>query len=133
MTRPGRDITGQPLDEMDLGVLRWIAQGFTLEDTRKAMGLSSVEKAKYYTQRLYRKLGADNAAHAVFLGIQGGWLDPATGRPNTHAVPAIAADLLRNKVTEVLDDARQRMAADIQEQLRAWSNRFVITITEKSA
>lgn len=132
MTRAG-SLAGQPLDEVDLGILRWIAQGFTHDDIRKAMSFSSTEKAKYYAQRMYRKLGADNAAHAVFLGIQAGWLDPTTGAPNTFAVPIVAADLVRNKVAQVLDEVRGSFAKEIQDQLRAWSSQFVVMITERSA
>jgi DNA-binding CsgD family transcriptional regulator len=124
-----RGVKDQPLDKTELSILRWIAQGFSHSEVAKAVGLSSVDMAKYHSQRLYRKLGADNAAHAVFLGIQAGWLDPNTGQPNTCAVPAVAADLVRSKVIEVLTDVRQRMAAEVQDQL----SQFAITITEKSA
>jgi len=133
MTEVRGDLLGKPLDARDLEVLRWIAQGFSHEGVRNAAQFSSQEKAKYYSQRLYKKLGASNAAHAVFLGIQAGWLDPATGQPNIHAVPAIAADLVRARVVEALDEAREKMAKEIQEQLNAFASQFVITITERGA
>ena len=124
-----KDISGQPLGKMELEVLRWLAQGFTIAEIRKATGLSSHEKAKYHAMRLYRKLQADNAAHAVFRGIQDGWLDPASGAPNTHAVPNVAAELIRRKVGEARKSVRGQMTNDLQEQLSAFSSQFAIAIT----
>ena len=124
-----KDISGQPLGKMELEVLRWLAQGFTIAEIRKATGLSSHETAKYHAMRLYRKLQADNAAHAVFRGIQDGWLDPASGAPNTHAVPTVAADLIRSKVVEALESVRGQLTNDLQKQLSAFSSQFAIAIT----
>jgi DNA-binding CsgD family transcriptional regulator len=118
-------------DEQDLAVLRWIAQGFSHAEVAKAAQLASVERSKYYSQRLYRKLGATNAAHAVFLAIQQGWLDPVTGDVNYYATPVVAFDAVRKAVHEAMEVARENLAADIQDQLRQFTAQMAITVTTR--
>jgi DNA-binding CsgD family transcriptional regulator len=57
-------------------VLAWIADGKCAADIAREQ-YYSVDTVKAHLQRIYRKLGASNAAHAVHLAHRAGMLGAA--------------------------------------------------------
>ena len=79
--RTREQLRGQPLTAKELECLRWLAAGFSMAEITRAAGLRSEHTAKSRLKQTYAKLGADTAAHAVMLGVIGGWLNPTDGTP----------------------------------------------------
>lgn len=89
--RPRAELLGTPLTLKERDTLRWVAQGFAGAEIGKAPGIKSTYTIKCRLRSVYSKLGADNAAHAVFLAISIGWLDATTGLPNARPIPPLAS------------------------------------------
>lgn len=79
MTRQGDP--GVPLSAVQLRILTWTAEGLSAPDIATTHHYSQ-DTVKSHLVRIYRQLGARNAAHAVHLAHQRGLLgaDPAAGR-----------------------------------------------------
>lgn len=75
----GRIRPGDPLTDRELQILRLLATGAGAAEIARTlyMGLGTV---KTDTSRLYGRLGARNAAHAVAIGYAQGLLVPADAR-----------------------------------------------------
>lgn len=67
------DYTKQPVTERDLAALRLIADGAGLRKVARVLGISQYAAGQLAT-RLYLKLGAINAANAVYIACQRGLL-----------------------------------------------------------
>lgn len=76
MTAPGRPV----LTELERQTLELVAQGVTYLQIGRQRGTSEIAP-RNQMGRVLRKLGAQTAAHAVFLACQAGLLD---GRPQHH-------------------------------------------------
>jgi len=85
--RTREQLLGQPLTAKELECLRWLGEGFSMAEIAKAANLRSDHTAKSRLKQVYAKLGADNAAHAVMLAVQGGWLNPTDGKPMLPPYP----------------------------------------------
>jgi DNA-binding CsgD family transcriptional regulator len=67
-----------PLTPMMFEVLLGVAEGESCEDTARRLYLSE-NTVKSHRRRIYKRLGATNAAHAVDIGYRAGLLDVARG------------------------------------------------------
>lgn len=75
--------TGRPLTTLELHVLEQIANGLSCREIAAANSYTHHAALKT-TTRILRKLNAQNRAHAVFLAVATGVLDP-TRRHGDHA------------------------------------------------
>jgi DNA-binding CsgD family transcriptional regulator len=73
-------VTGPLLTDNELAVLRGCAAGETNSETAQRLHFN-VKAVEKINTRVFRKLGANNAPHAVLLACQAGILD---GRPQRH-------------------------------------------------
>lgn len=69
--------TATLLTEQELAMLRALADGEKTEDTSRRLCLS-INTVKSHRRRMYRRLGASGAAHAVALGFAACLLAPPT-------------------------------------------------------
>lgn len=109
---------GRRLTANDRETLRWLIAGFSTTEIMRASKLRSVHTAKSRVKSLYAKLGADSAAHAAFLAVQQGWVDPVTGVVFAEAVPPVSAAGVRQAVIEMCADAAEKFAADRPQLMR---------------
>lgn len=72
---------GLPLTDVQLTVLELLSHGLTLPAISRQLTVS-VNTVKTHCRRLYARLGASNAPHAVRVGFEAGLLstDPAASR-----------------------------------------------------
>lgn len=103
---------GRPLTANDRETLRWLIAGFSTTEIMRASKLRSVHTAKSRVKALYSKLGAESAAHAAFLAVQQGWVDPVTGVVFDKAVPPVSAAGVRQAVIEIYADVAEKFAHD---------------------
>ena len=64
----------------ELEVLSLAARGMVNKEIARALGLSG-PTVKNHFQSVYRKLDANDRAHAVFKALRMGWLDRDTAAP----------------------------------------------------
>lgn len=71
LRRRERDV---PPTAQQLRVLRWLSHGLTVQGTAYQLNMN-VNTVKTHLRRLYARLGAINAAHAVRIALARGLLD----------------------------------------------------------
>ena len=73
---------GSALTEQEVAILHLMAQGMTYEQIGR-MRFMETNTVKWHAQRIYRRLGARNAAHAVHIGWQRGLLGGSSTAAST--------------------------------------------------
>lgn len=92
---PTRDQAGWTPTPYQRRVLELLSRGLSRGDVARVFGVT-IDTIKTHIQRLYRRLGATNAAHAVRLGFERGLLVPgpdAVRSPSDDAFPVAEDDL----------------------------------------
>jgi DNA-binding CsgD family transcriptional regulator len=110
-------VPGPELTDRELEVLHGFAAGETHDETARRLYLAvkTVEKTK---TRIFRKLGATNAPHAVLLACRAGILDGQPRRHGDHA--GYAAHIYRGETPcEACDEGEKAYKADWRARRKA--------------
>lgn len=102
MTRtPPANQLGWPLTAYQLRILELLSRGMTRVEVARHLRVS-VDTVKTHVHRLYGRLGASNAAHAIRLGFEQELLKSGPCTEPWNTVPVPEDELEDELTTEVL-------------------------------
>lgn len=101
---------GMPLSTMERSVLELMAQGVRTGPIGTKLYLSE-HTIKNHIASIYKKLGASNSNHAIFLAVQHGWLDPLTGNARPTPLLPVSPELVRDCVAAAISSSLHQLSA----------------------